>query len=59
MLFSTWLKKFKCYDESDLNMIDANVAIELENKYIKEFYDYCEKINANMCLNDLDRYYLL
>ena len=43
MLFSEYLKEFKDYREDDLMMIDANEAIDIENKHIKEFYNYCEE----------------
>ena len=59
MLFSSWLKRFKGYSERDLRSIYLDDAIELENKYIEEFYSYCKEMNASMCLNDLDRYYLI
>ena len=59
MLFSSWLKRFKGYSERDLRSIDLDDAIEFENKYIEEFYSYCKEINSSMCLNDLDRYYLI
>ena len=35
MLFSEYLKEFKDYREDDLMMIDANEAIDIENKHIK------------------------
>ena len=57
MLFSEYLKEFKDYREADLMMIDANEAIDIENKHIKEFYNYCEEKKINMVLNDLSRYY--
>ena len=58
MLFSEYLKKFKNYEEADLMAIDVNEAIDIENKYIKEFYNYCNDKKINLVLNDLDRYYL-